>query len=357
MQAVETRSPAGAANWAEMPAGTAQQQSSLSQGLYLFSLYYILYAATLVDAIAPFSLPLNILFSIANGVFIAMLFILGHDCCHGTLVPGRKWNLWLGRIAFVPAIHSVSLWRETHNKLHHGRTNLKGFDPVWAPMSIAEYRAASPARRWLERAYRSGFGPVIYYLIDIWIPKLVLPFQYPKQWKRHLPDSIFVIAGFAFTLMIVVILGKALSPDRALWLTLTLGWVIPFAVWNYLAAITTYMNHTHPEIAWFADESEWSSHGANVAGTVYVTLPLDILPLYSDVMAHTAHHAKLAAPVYALPDEQVALKARFGADIKEYRFSISGYRRIAKTCKLFDFEKMCWTDFAGVPTSVSIKAP
>ena len=36
---------------------------------------------------------------------------------------------------------------------------------------------------------------------------------------------------------------------------LLVAWVIPYTVWNYLMAFTTYLNHTHPKIAWFDDES------------------------------------------------------------------------------------------------------
>jgi len=325
---------------------------SLAQGLFIFATYSILYVATLIDAIAPLALPLNLLFSIGNGVCIAMLFIVGHDCCHGALVPGRRWNLWLGRFAFVPVIHSVSLWRLAHNQHHHGRTNLKGVDPVWTPMSRQEYAALSPARRWLERVYRSAAGPIIYYHIQIWLPLMLLPLsvQARANWRRFVPDTIFILTGFVATLALIVLLGSVIAPQRPVWLLLVLGWVVPYAVWSYFAAITVYLNHTHPEIPWFDDERSWSFYNGNVLGTAHVKLPLDILPLYSNVMAHPAHHANTATPVYELPAEQAGLKARVGSDTKEYRLSLGEYRRIVAACKLFDFERMCWTDFAGVAT-------
>ena len=338
-------------------AASTADRRSLAQGLFIFITYTVLYAATLIDALAPFPVALNVAFGIGNGICIAMLFIVGHDCCHGAFVPGRRWNLWLGRFAFIPVVHSVSLWRLAHNRNHHGRTNLKGVDPVWAPMSPKEYAAASPVRRWLERVYRSAFGPVIYYYFDIWLSLMTFPIspQARANWKRHLPDTIFVLTGFAVTLLAVGILGSALAPQRPLWLVLLLGWVIPFASWSYLAAITVYLNHTHPELPWFDEERNWSSYNANVLGTVHVKMPFDIFPLYTDVMAHPAHHTNPSVPVYALPEEQAQLKARFGSDVKEYTLSVAQYRRICSACKLFDFERMCWTDFAGVATGPTLK--
>jgi omega-6 fatty acid desaturase (delta-12 desaturase) len=333
-------------------APSSSDRRSLARGLLLLAGYGFLYAATMVDAVAPFPLALNIAFAVGNGVCIAMLFIVGHDCCHGALVPGRRWNLWLGRFAFIPVIHSVSLWRLAHNQHHHGRTNLKGVDPVWAPMSPQEYAHATPARRWLERAYRSAFGPVIYYYGQIWLSLMVLPISAlaRAQWKRHVPDTIFVLCGLLATIGGVYFIGRLVAPQRPFSLVLLLGWAIPYASWNYLAALTVYLNHTHPDLPWFGGEKSWSFYNGNVLGTVHVKMPIDIFPLYTDVMAHAAHHTNVRTPVYALPDEQSVLKARFGADVKEYVLSLSEYRRILSACKLFDFQRMCWTDLNGVET-------
>ncbi len=106
---------------------------------------------------------------------------------------------------------------------------------------------------------------------------------------------------------------------------------------------------------WFRDERTWNSYNGNVLGTVHVKMPIDIFPLYTDVMAHVAHHTNVRTPVYALPDEQKVLKARFGADVKEYTLSFGEYRRVLSACKLFDFERMCWTDFDGVATGPSLR--
>jgi hypothetical protein len=40
-----------------------------------------------------------------------------------------------------------------------------------------------------------------------------------------------------------------------------------------------------------------------------------------------------------------------GEDGREYTLTLGTYRRIVRTCKLFDYERMCWTDFAGTPTT------
>jgi omega-6 fatty acid desaturase (delta-12 desaturase) len=211
------------------PTAQAIPQRSFAPGLSLYAVYFSFYVATLAGAIAPFPVALNLAFAIVNGVFVAMVFIIGHDCCHGSLVPSPTWNRWLGRIAFLPVLHSASLWRLAHNKRHHGRTNLKGFDPVWAPMSVAEYRAATPTRRWLERLYRSGFGPLFYYHCEIWLPMLLLPITKPArtQWKRHVADSAFLFAGGTALIITILVSGHFLAPARPLWMVAALGWAFP----------------------------------------------------------------------------------------------------------------------------------
>jgi omega-6 fatty acid desaturase (delta-12 desaturase) len=325
---------------------------SLSRGLGLLFVHVLLYFVTLLGAVANFGLPVNILFGTANGVFIALLFIIGHDGCHGSFVPQPRCNLWIARLVFVPCVHSASLWRCTHNEMHHYRTNLKGVDHVWAPMSKAEYDAASPFRRWLERVYRGPFGPLIYYYGEFWLYRMVVPLapEARAHWRRHLPDSLFAIAGFATTLAAIGFLGSLFAPQRPVWMTYATGWALPFAVWNYLMGLTIYLNHTHPAIPWFLDEETWRVYGGSILGT-HVKLPRYVAPLYSDALSHAAHHAHVGLPVYALPAAQDALDHAAGAGPQTVNVSLDGYRRIHSACKLFDFDRMCWTDFDGIPTA------
>src|SRR4051812_27320397 len=106
------------------------------------------YAACVAIALAPLPYGLNLLGGILAGHAIAVLFTVGHDACHQSFTPSLPLNRWIGRIVFIPSLHSVSLWVLGHNQIHHGSTNLRGRDYVWEPMSPADYAAASPLRRW-----------------------------------------------------------------------------------------------------------------------------------------------------------------------------------------------------------------
>ena len=52
----------------------------------------------------------------------------------------------------------------------------------------------------------------------------------------------------------------------------------------------------------------------------------------------------------ALLEAQSALKELYG-EVIDYPPTLAAYRKIYRACKLFDFQRMCWTDFEGVPVA------
>ncbi|HAC57072.1 MAG TPA: hypothetical protein DCF73_01810 [Rhodobiaceae bacterium] len=348
--------PGRPSDWLTAEERAEVTEKSLGRGLWLLGIHYFLYFLTMAGAVAPLPIAVNIVFGVANGALIGLLFLIGHDSGHSAFVPGRTMNRWITRLVFLPCLHSRSQWDVVHNRTHHRYTNLKGFDYVWAPMSKEEYDGSSAPRRLLERIYRSPAGPLIYYWIEFWIPKLVVPVtrQMRAEWKSHLPDSLFVIIFGGGLVAFIGLLGSALSPERSIWLTMLLGWFIPFAVWNYLMALSIFLQHNHPKVPWFKDRDEWSFYGGNIRGTAHVDLPFDFLPLFKWVMLHHAHHALPSIPGYKLTEAQARLIEAYGDDVVRYRFGLGEYRNVYRNCKLFDYERKQWLDFEGNPTAEPI---
>src|ERR1700722_18573580 len=42
--------------------------------------------------------------SLVAALWIARLFVIGHDACHGSYTPNKTLNKWIGRIAFLPPL-------------------------------------------------------------------------------------------------------------------------------------------------------------------------------------------------------------------------------------------------------------
>jgi fatty acid desaturase len=134
------------------------------RAIVLLVVDYVLWAALMAGTVLFEAWWAKLLSGVAAGFVIGRLFILGHDACHQSLTPHRNLNKWLGRIAFLPSLTAYSLWDIGHNVVHHGYTNLKGFDFVWAPTHARRIR--SPA---FKRAYqrphlpqRLGTRPVLH---------------------------------------------------------------------------------------------------------------------------------------------------------------------------------------------------
>ena len=86
-------------------------------------------------------------FSVAAGIMIAVIFVVGHDAAHNSLTPHRWLNGLIGRIAMLPSLHALSLWQLVHNQTHHRWTNLSPDDYVWTPLSRSEFENMSRPRK------------------------------------------------------------------------------------------------------------------------------------------------------------------------------------------------------------------
>lgn len=287
------------------------------------------------------------LFGLAAGFVIGRLFIIGHDACHQSLTEHRTLNKWLGRIAFLPSITPYSLWDVGHNVIHHGFTNLKGKDFVWAPLTLEEFNQLSWLDRALYRAYRSGWAPGLYYMIEIWWKREFFPNRQYMQVQRPVftYDSLLV-SVFGLTWAAVVI-AAAIQTQQSVLLVLFMGCLLPFMVWNTMIGFVVYVHHTHKQIKWFDDKMAWLESQPFVTGTVHLTFPFRIGNLMHHIMEHTAHHLDMGIPLYRLKEAQSKLEHMLPERIVIQPFSWRWYRETNRLCKLYDFQQGCWTAFSA----------
>jgi acyl-lipid omega-6 desaturase (Delta-12 desaturase) len=292
----------------------------------------------------------KLLCGLALGFQTGRLFIIGHDACHQSLTPHRGLNKWLGRMAFLPSLTPYSLWDVGHNLVHHGYTNLKGFDFVWAPATQDEYASMSAGRRALERIYRSGWGPGLYYLVEIWWLRMFFPSKTYMGTRRasFLWDNLLV-TGFAVLWLGGLAWGAA-TTNQSLWLVWLCGFVVPFLFWCHMIGFVVYVHHTHIRVSWHDDKAEWSKAQPFVSTTVHLTFPLRIGALMHHIMEHTAHHVDMSIPLYRLKQAQAKLEDLMPGRIIVQPFSWHWYFSTARLCKLYDFKLATWTDFRGRPT-------
>jgi omega-6 fatty acid desaturase (delta-12 desaturase) len=276
--------------------------------------------------------------AIASGLIamlaIGMLFVVGHDACHGSFTSSPRLNGWIGRAAFLPSLTPFAAWDEGHNRTHHVYTNLKNRDYVWTPFSKAEFDALPRWRRGLERIYRTPPGVALYYAREIWWNHLFF-----TRDTNAAADSLLCTA-YAIGLT-----AMALAIGWRPWLA---GVVLPFAGWNWMMGWAIFEHHTHPRVPWFAEERQWRAAGAQTLCTIHIVLPEPLDFILHRIMQHTAHHLDVTVPLYRLKQAQGTVES--AAATVTYRWSPLTFLRHLRVCKLYDFENHQWLGFDGKPS-------
>jgi len=109
--------------------------------------------------------------------FLVRIFIIFHDCGHGSFFRSRRANRFWGVITGVLTFTPYYTWRMNHAR-HHGTSgNLdkRGHGDVWT-MTVEEYRKASRGTRIKYRMYRNPavmffLGPLQFILVGNRFPK------------------------------------------------------------------------------------------------------------------------------------------------------------------------------------------
>src|SRR4051812_9426671 len=95
--------------------------------------------------------------------FLLRTYMVFHDCAHGSFLPSKRANAWLGRAVGLLVFEAFASWRHNH-AIHHataGDLDRRGTGDV-TTMTVAEYRE-SPWRRRL--AYRLFRSPLVMFTI------------------------------------------------------------------------------------------------------------------------------------------------------------------------------------------------
>ena len=104
--------------------------------------------------------------AIPTAGFLMRTFIVFHDCTHGSFLPSRRANLWVGRLSGLLVFQPFANWRHTH-AVHHGTAgdlDRRGTGDILT-LTFDEYVASSWRKRLGYRLFRNplimfGIGPL-----------------------------------------------------------------------------------------------------------------------------------------------------------------------------------------------------
>ena len=222
------------------------------------------------------------------------LFIIQHDCGHGSFFPSRRANDLLGNALGVLTLTPYRAWLRDHALHHAGAGNLdrRGFGDV-TTITVAEYRALSRWGRLGYRLYRHplvmfGVGPTWFFLIKQRVPSGGA-LRCWKNWTSVLGTNVALAAG---ALLLIMTLGP--WPLLLGWLPVTLM-TATIGVWLF------YIQHQFEGTYW-ARKPEWDAVDAALAGSSFYDLPKLLHWLTGNIGFHHIHHLSSRIPNYHLRD-------------------------------------------------------
>jgi omega-6 fatty acid desaturase (delta-12 desaturase) len=250
----------------------------------------------LLWALMRFSLDhsywLCLLLALPAAGFLLRLFLIQHDCGHGSFFRRRRANDTIGRILGVLTLTPYDYWRRTH-AIHHatmGNLDRRGTGDVDL-ITVAEYRGLP---RWRRAAYRLsrnplillGLGPV--YLFGL---KHRLPVGLMRGGKAV---WISAMATNLATAGVVVGMGALVGLESFLLIQLPITLLAASAgVWLF------YIQHQFESTYW-ARQGEWSFHAGAMHGSTHYDLPAVLRWFTANIGIHHVHHLASTIPSYRL---------------------------------------------------------
>lgn len=238
------------------------------------------------------ALPLS---ALAAG-FLVRIFIIQHDCGHGSFFRSRRANDYIGRLCSLMTLTPYAFWRRQHARHHGSWNNLdrraeSGLDIYSSRLTVAEYRALGV---WRRAVVRLSNHPIVANLVVPPVLFIVLyrtPFDAARDWRRerngvYLTD--LVLAGF------IVGLGLLLGFDRVAAIQL------PVMICASIVGVWLFSIQHRFDNALWAPEDRWDFAAAALRGTSYLRLPRVLQWFTGNIGFHHIHHVNPRIPNYRL---------------------------------------------------------
>jgi omega-6 fatty acid desaturase (delta-12 desaturase) len=276
--------------WKEIVA--KYQQPSLPRALWqivnTFGSYALLW--WLMSICVPISWWLVVPLAILAGGFVVRIFIIFHDCGHGSYFRSHWANDFVGFISGVLTFTPYYHWRWQHN-IHHatsGHLDKRGVGDVWT-MTVQEYLEAS---RWKRFAYRLARNPFILFIVA----PLYL-FLIHQRFPARDANSRERMSVWWMNLAIVAMvagLGSIFGFKNYLLIQLIITSVAGSGgVWLF------YVQHQFEGAYWERDE-DWDYTRAALDGSSFYKLPKILQWFSGNIGYHHIHHLSARIPNYNL---------------------------------------------------------
>ena len=248
--------------------------------------WYIMYLALDV------SYWLTLLLAFPTAGFMIRLFIIQHDCGHGSFFKSRKANDAIGLFCSLFTWTPYYYWQKSHSIHHANAGNLehRGIGDVYT-MTVKEYVQASWWGKFKYRIYRN---PIFLFVL---IPTLlfVILYRFPGSTD---PAMKRVRASVYWTN-----LGLALLFTGLIWLVGLKAFVLvhlPIIVLASTVGTWLFFAQHQFEDTYWAEPDNWDYTLAALQGSSYYKLPKILQWFTGNIGFHHIHHLSPRIPNYLL---------------------------------------------------------
>jgi omega-6 fatty acid desaturase (delta-12 desaturase) len=235
---------------------------------------------------------LTLLLAIPTAGFLVRLFIIQHDCGHGSFFKSRAANDFVGRALSVLTLTPYDSWKRAHAAHHASTGNLdrRGRGDV-ETLTVAEYQASGPLKKLAYRLYRNPLVMVLLGAPTNFILLQRLPVGYDLRNRQSRRSILLLDLGLLVAFGLPCALFGALS---------VFGVYLPvMIVASWVGNWLFYVQHQFEEAHWERD-GDWNFHVAAVSGSSYFKLPPILQWFSGNIGLHHVHHLCSRVPNYRL---------------------------------------------------------
>ena len=226
---------------------------------------------------------------IAAGLLVR-IFIIFHDCGHGSFFKSQKANNFWGFITGVLTFTPYQYWRHDH-AIHHshaGDLDHRGVGEVWT-MTVEEYLNAS---RWKRIRYRLVRNPICLFIIGPVILFLIVH-RFPSGKSAGRERKSVHLTNFGIFTMTVTM---SFFIDFKTYLLIQLPVLMVAAsagIWLF------YVQHQFEGVYWQRNE-RWDYVTEALKGSSFYKLPKVLQWFTGNIGFHHIHHLSPRIPNYSL---------------------------------------------------------
>jgi omega-6 fatty acid desaturase (delta-12 desaturase) len=222
--------------------------------------------------------------------FMLRTFILFHDCSHGSFMPSRRANVWLGAVLGVLVYSPFASWRHSH-AVHHataGDLDRRGVGDVYT-LTVSEYAGRSWSSRLGYRLFRNplvmfGLGPIVSLVIG--------PRVFSRKARPRIRRSVMG-TDVALAALVAALIWVAGWRDYLLVQSSTVVLAGAAGVWLF------YVQHQFEDTYW-QNAAGWTYADAALRGSSYLKLPRVLQFFTGNIGVHHVHHLSARIPNYNL---------------------------------------------------------